>query len=74
MKKSRPTAHDMKRHTGVQRDAMEEVLERETSPEGPHHEIKYVDTNRDRAVGDADRTGRHFDELHEDSLQENSED
>lgn len=67
MKKSKPTGNDMKRHTGAQRDAMEEVLERETSPEAPRNEIKYVDPNRDRAVGDADRTGRHFDELPEDS-------
>ena len=67
MKKSKPTAQDMKRHAGVQRDAMEEVLERETSPEAPRNEIKYVYPNRDRAVGDADRTGRHFDERQENS-------
>jgi len=48
---------------------MNEVLEleQETSPDPPHTEIKYVDPNRDRALGDADRTGRHFDELPEDS-------
>jgi len=67
MKKSRPPAHDMKRHTSVQRDDMEEVLDRATSPEAPRNEIKYVDPNRDRALGDADRTGRHFDEVQEDS-------
>jgi hypothetical protein len=67
MKKSRPPVHDMKRHSSVQRDDMEEVLERQTSPEAPRHEIKYVDPNRDRAIGDADRTGRHFDEVQEDS-------
>ena len=69
MKKSKPPAHDMRRHSGAQRDAMEEVLDRETSPEAPRNEIKYVDPNRDRAAGDADRTGRNFDER-----QENSED
>jgi len=65
MKKSRPAAHDVKRHSSVPRDAMNEVLEleQETSPDPPHTEIKYVDPNRDRALGDADRTGRHFDEL-----------
>ncbi len=69
MKKSKPTANDAKRHSTVQRDAMEEVLglDQETSPEPPHTEIKYVAPNRDRALGDADRTGRHFDELPEDS-------
>jgi len=69
MKKSRPAAHAMKRHSSVPRDAMNEVLEleQETSPDPPHTEIKYVDPNRDRALGDADRTGRHFDELPEDS-------
>ena len=56
MKKSKPPAQDIKRHSSVQRDAMEE-----------HTEIKYVDPNRDRALGNADRTGRHFDELPEDS-------
>ena len=66
MKKSRPPAHDMKRHSSVQRDEMEEVLDRATSPEAPRNEIKYVDPNRDRAIGDADRTGRHFDEVQED--------
>ena len=69
MKKSRPAAHAMKRHSSVPRDAMNEVLEleQETSPDPPHTEIKYVDPSRDRALGDADRTGRHFDELAEDS-------
>jgi hypothetical protein len=70
MKKSKPPAHDIKRHADVQRDAMEEINDRDASPEGPHNEIKYVDPNRDRAVGDADRTGRHFDE---DGFEEASE-
>jgi hypothetical protein len=63
MRKSKPTAHDMKRHSDIQRDAMEDIKELESAPQSTHNDIKYVDPNRDRAVGDADRTGRHFDEF-----------
>lgn len=54
MKKSRPPTQ-MKKH------------KQETSADSPRTEIKYVDPNRDRNLGNADRTGRHFDELPDDS-------
>ena len=63
MQKSKPVGHDMKRHSAIQRDAMEDIKERESAPQHTHNDIKYVDPNRDRAVGNADRTGRHFDEF-----------
>lgn len=53
----------MKRHSNIQRDAMEDIKGVESAPQATHHDIKYVDPNRDRAIGDADRTGRHFDEF-----------
>jgi hypothetical protein len=53
----------MKRHSDSQRDAMEDIKELESAPRSAHNDIKYVDPNRERAVGDADRTGRHFDEV-----------
>ena len=62
MKKSKPASHDMKRHSGVQRDAMDDIRDRDTSPDSARNDVKYVDPNRDRSVGDADRTGRHFDD------------
>jgi hypothetical protein len=65
MKKPKSTAHDIKRHADVQRDDMDELRDRETTPNAPLNDIKYVDPNRDRAIGDADRTGRHFDEFQE---------
>jgi hypothetical protein len=63
MQKSKPTARNAKKHPAVQRDAMEDIHERETSPEPPHNNTSYADPNRDRAVGHADRTGRHFDDF-----------
>ena len=53
----------MKRHSAIQRDAMEDIKEIESGPQATHNDIKYVDPNRDHALGDADRTGRHFDEV-----------
>jgi hypothetical protein len=28
-----------------------------------HNDIRYVGANRDRALGESDRTGRHYDEV-----------
>jgi hypothetical protein len=50
-------------HPDVRRDAMEDTRDLESSPQPTHNDIKYVDPNRDRVLGDADRTGRHFDEF-----------
>ena len=62
MRKPKPAAHDTKRYPGVQSDVLEDIQELESTPQPTHNDIKYLDPNRDRAVGDADRTGRHFDE------------
>ena len=59
----RPTKlrkHDRK-HPEVARDAMNE-----------HNDIRYVGANRDRALGESDRTGRHYDEVSVESPDEGS--
>ena len=61
MPKAKPTTHNVKKHSAVQRDAMDDIRERDSSPEPPHNDTTYANPNRDRAMGDADRTGRHFD-------------
>ena len=53
----------MKRHAEVQREAMDDIRDLEKSPDSPHNTVKYMEPNRDRVVGDADRTGRHFDNV-----------
>ena len=65
MQRSKPEHFDRPKHPDVQRDAMEDIKEMESSPNMSRNDIRYVDPNRDRALGDADRTGRHFDESHE---------
>ena len=49
------------RHSDVHRDALQDIKELESAPQLTHNVTKYVDPNRDRASGAADRTGRHFD-------------
>jgi hypothetical protein len=60
----------MKRHPHTQRDAMNEIQDRNSTPQPTHNDIKYTEPNRDRAVGNADRTGRHFDEITDDSIRD----
>jgi len=62
MPRSKPT-NSIKKHPAVQRDAIDDIRERETSPAPPHNDTSYENPNRDRAVGHADRTGRHFDDF-----------
>ena len=62
MQRSKPENLDRPKHPDAQRDAMEDIQELASSPRTIRNDIKYVDPNRDRALGDADRTGRHFDE------------
>ena len=50
MRPSKPGKKDRK-HPDVARDAMEDI-----------NEIHYMGPNRDRTLGEADRTGRHYDE------------
>jgi hypothetical protein len=60
MQRTKPENLDRPKHADIQRESMEDIRERQASP-GPG-EIRYRDPNRDRALGEADRTGRHFDE------------
>jgi hypothetical protein len=56
MQKSRAENLDQKRrYADVARDTLDDIKER-----GPS--MGYREANRDRALGEADRTGRHFDE------------
>jgi hypothetical protein len=57
MRRHKPARWD-KKHPEAAREAMEE------------NDIRYMEPNRDRALGEADRTGRHFDE---DTTQEEDE-
>ena len=51
-----------KKHPHVARDAMEDIKNLASDPNPVRNEIRYVGANRDRALGEADRTGRHYDE------------
>ena len=62
MQKSKPESPARPRHAGIQRDSMEDIREFQSSSNtGNSGEVRYRDPNRDRALGEADRTGRHFD-------------
>ena len=62
MQKSKPTNRNLKKHAQVQRDALEDIREAGPSANAEYSRAVYSNPNRDRAVGSADRTGRHFDE------------
>ena len=66
MPKSKPENLVRPRHAGIQRDSMEDIKDLQSSPNGGRGEVRYKDPNRDRALGEADRTGRHFDEEEQD--------
>ncbi len=51
-----------KKHPAIARDAMEDINELAGDANSVRNDIKYVGANRDRALGEADRTGRHYDE------------
>ena len=61
MRPTKPGKLD-KKHPAAARDAMEDIKDLGGDPRSIHNEIRYMDANRDRALGEADRTGRHFDE------------
>jgi hypothetical protein len=61
MRPTKPSKLD-KKHPEAARDAMEDIKDLSGDPKPIHNEIRYRDANRDRALGEADRTGRHFDE------------
>lgn len=53
MPKAKPENRIKPKYVDVQRDAMEDIKE---------GGMTYREPNRDRSLGEADRTGRHFDE------------
>ncbi len=61
MRPNKPGKLD-KKHPEVARDAMEDIKDLTGNPSPLHNDVKYVGANRDRALGEADRTGRNFDE------------
>ena len=61
MRPTKPGTHD-RRHPEVARDALDDIKELS----------RYVGANRDRALGEADRTGRHHDEVSEEAPDEGS--
>ena len=65
MPRPKPEKLAKPKHSDVQRDTMDDIKELGGSPPPIHNEIQYREPNRDRALGEADRTGRHFDEAAE---------
>ena len=51
-----------KKHPDVARDAQEDIKEIAGNRQPIRNDIKYMEPNRDRARGENDRTGRHFNE------------
>lgn len=51
-----------RKHPEIARDAMEDIKDLSAEPKAVQNDIRYVNANRDRALGEADRTGRHYDE------------
>ena len=51
-----------KKHPQATRDAIEDINDMNGDPRPIHNDVRYMEPNRDRALGEADRTGRHFDE------------
>ena len=75
MQKTKPENLDRPRHADIQRDSMEDIREfQASSNSGNTGDVRYRDPNRDRSLGDADPTGRHFDEEAEEESTEASED
>ena len=51
-----------KKHPQAMRDAMEDIQDISGDTKAIRNGIRYMEPNRDRALGEADRTGRHYDE------------
>lgn len=62
-----------RKHPDVTRDAMEEIKDISGNPRPMQNGIRYMEPNRDRFLGEADRTGRHFDEVVEKEEEEATE-
>jgi len=61
MRPNKPSKLD-RRHPETARDTMDDIKNISGDPRPMQNDIKYAHANRDRALGEADRTGRHFDE------------
>ena len=69
----RPTKpRKLDKHPEAARDAMEEIKGLAGDPKAVQNDIRYMNANRDRTLGEADRTGRHFDEEIEQAPDEGS--
>ena len=42
---------------------MDDIKDISSDPKAVRNGIRYMEPNRDRALGAADRTGRHYDEI-----------
>jgi hypothetical protein len=60
MKSAKPGKLD-KKHPATARDTMDDIKDMSGDPHPVRNEIHYSGANRDRALGENDRTGRHFD-------------
>jgi hypothetical protein len=60
MRTNKPSKLD-KKHPAAARDTMDDIKDLSGDPRPVQNEIKYSNANRDRALGENDRTGRHFD-------------
>jgi hypothetical protein len=72
MRPNKPSRLD-KKHPAAARDAMEDIKELAGDPRPVRNDIKYVGANRDRVLGEVDRTGRHYDENPPETPDEGSE-
>lgn len=61
MRPNKPGKLDRK-HPETARDTMDHIKDMSGDAKPMQNEIRYNNANRDRALGEADRTGRHFDE------------
>jgi hypothetical protein len=61
MRPTKPSKLD-KKHPDAARDTMETIKDISGDAKPMQNEIRYSNANRDRALGEADRTGRHYDE------------
>lgn len=61
MRRNKPSKLDRK-HPEAARDTMEHIKDISGDTKPMQNDIRYSNANRDRALGEADRTGRHYDE------------
>jgi hypothetical protein len=51
-----------RKHPRTTREAMEDMKDGGDDSKPIRNHVRYMEPNRDRALGEADRTGRHYDE------------